>query len=142
MRFFYIAGRYTAKDRLTEMARKVEELAPEWQCNSSWLSAPEADYSESDTDAQRNAWATRDIQELRQAHFLFLDTLDDSSTGGREVEYGMFLARDPKGIIIIGPRRNVFHSMVTRYDSWEAYFAWLNAGSTPVRGNREGLPNW
>ena len=56
--------------------------------------------------------------ELSEADFLILDTLDETRTGGREVEFGHALAWGIP-VIRVGPARNLFHHRARRvYNAW------------------------
>ena len=65
------------------------------------------------------AGARRDIAEVAVANLFVLDTLDETPTGGREVEFGLYLrplivgavAPVVRPAILIGPVRNVFHEL-------------------------------
>jgi hypothetical protein len=65
--------------------------------------------------------AMKDLAEIQEADLVILDTLDVNCRGGREVEYGFVLgAFQNKSVYIVGPIRNVFHTLCDkRFDSWE-----------------------
>lgn len=117
----YIAGRFTGQARIRSEAVALKMLDPEVEVVSSWLWSEEpdnGDYSEE----QAKEWAKRDCREVGTADLLILDTLDDSNTGGREVEFGLAGAWGTT-TVIIGPYRNVFHRLANEhFDNWEDYF--------------------
>lgn len=123
----YIAGRFTGRARLASLADDLKRIDPRVRITSSWLTpkteAEHKDYPYED-DAAR-CYAIRDLDEIWDSDFLILDTIDDSNTGGREVEWGYALARDLR-VVLVGPRRNVFHYLAhEHYDSWsELLLAW------------------
>lgn len=124
----YIAGKYTSQARLREHREALREMG--YDCESSWL-------DEKATDANAGADlmisnAVRDIEEVKAADVLIIDTLDESATGGREVELGIALVTAqpsaptiPYGpptttINLVGPKRNIFHHLAHfEYESWD-----------------------
>lgn len=115
---FYIAGKYTAKDRL--IAERNIMRAAGYTVSSSWLDEPERTYygPEEDIERQREmAW--RDVKEVNGATYIVLDTIDESATGGRECEWGGALFGGIVRLILIGPARNIFHHLADlRFDNW------------------------
>lgn len=120
---FYIAGKYTSKERLKLERAELQRRGVHCECN--WMDETYTDYNAPRDVIIGNA--TRDLDELQDCNMLLLDTLDESNTGGREVELG-FILRDrwESFIVVIGPERNIFHSLAHfRFDSWEDYWkAW------------------
>lgn len=110
----YVAGRFTGRHRI-KMEAETSILGA--NIVSTWLNATEADYPY--PTEQAAGYAIRDMEELASADVLIVDTLDDSNTGGREVEFGAAWASGKK-CIVVGPRRNVFHYLPTveHYDTW------------------------
>ncbi len=80
-------------------------------------------------------YALRDMAEVNlEADLLIIDTLEESKTGGREVELGMALAR-MKRTWRVGPARNIFHTITQRhYTSWEEVYADLRRDGTGRSG--------
>lgn len=96
-------------------------LSPWVDVVSSWLWSAEPDYPVADEQAL--GYAECDVDEVLSSEVLILDTIDESTTGGREVEFGMAGAWG-KHCIIVGPYRNVFHRLAhEHYESWDDYFA-------------------
>ncbi len=62
-----------------------------------------------------------DLVEIKGVDMFILDTLDESPTGGREVELGYFLASPMnKPFWRVGPIRNIFHSMADmEFETWD-----------------------
>lgn len=115
----YIAGKYTARERLK--AERETLRASGVEVTSSWMDnhyPVEADVS--DETARREA--RMDFREVEACDLLILDTLDESNTGGRDVELGMALIAG-KQIVRIGPARNVFHKLLSNFESWSEYHA-------------------
>src|SRR3990167_2433998 len=110
----YIAGRFHSRFRLRQMREEVRRLG--FACASSWMDEQDGDYP---VPRQRSLeGARRDIAEIALADFFVLDTLDESITGGREVELGLYLssllvvgAAHIKPVVLIGPVRNIFHEL-------------------------------
>jgi len=106
----YIAGKWTARRRIRKWAEKVNAL-PGYHVTSSWLKTkkPYPPVLEQ---------AYKDQDEVLHSSLLILDTLDESNTGGREVEFGLAL-EGGHIIYLVGPVRNIFHTMATRqFDTW------------------------
>jgi hypothetical protein len=87
-------------------------------CNG-WLEESNAQELSTLTDRKRRVYSYRDIGEIVSVDLLVIDTQEESSSGGREVEYGMALAFG-KPVWVVGPQRNIFHSVCRRqFDDWE-----------------------
>jgi len=113
MNRIYIAGKFTAKDRLYPHAMTL--LGQGHRVLSSWLFAPAAPGRITPGHVKE---VQRDVEEVKECNLLILDTLDESNTGGREVELGIALAL---GIEVwrIGPARSEFHMLADRkYAFW------------------------
>ena len=112
----YIAGKYTARARLKQYKDYLSGRGH--TVLSTWLDQHEGDYG-TVTDEQMHQMAMRDAVEVTDANVFILDTLDESATGGREVELGMAIAQSNKYIYLVGPVRNIFHTLVSHFDTWE-----------------------
>ena len=114
---FYLASNWDSKSRLQPIARDLRRLGH--TVTSTWLDEDEAQNFDALTLDQQLAYAHRDFDEIDAAQVLILDTLEQSLTGGREVEVGYAL-RCFLPIWLVGPRRNIFHSVaIKRYPDWE-----------------------
>lgn len=121
----YIAGKFTAWERLRGHRDNLRSLGH--QVSSEWMNNGEASNgtSLSPQSGVNMVEALRDIREVKLCETLIIDTIDESNTGGREVELGMAMEAE-KQIIVIGPRRNVFHFIAHHhFDIWEDFYAWL-----------------
>lgn len=119
-RAVYIAGKFQAAERLRYHRDRLHLMGV--RVTSHWMDDPE------DKMGSGKAFdeAIRDMNEVRTCSLMILDTLDDSDTGGREVELGIMLGTYGD-VILIGPARNVFHSLIPEhYASWDGYFDALN----------------
>ncbi len=86
---------------------------------SNWLSEDNAQAFSELTTKRRQMYSYRDIGEVVSCDLLIIDTAEESTSGGREVEYGMALALG-KSVWVIGPDRNIFHSVCRRrFDDWQ-----------------------
>ena len=111
----YIGGKFSSRLRLRTMRASVR--AQGFVCESSWMDEDGWDYPVPRERAL--AGARRDIAEVAVADLFVLDTLDETPTGGREVEFGLYLRPLIVGAtapivhpaILIGPVRNVFHEL-------------------------------
>lgn len=121
---FYIAGKYTAKDRIARERAHMQRLG--FTVLSSWLDEVyESDDDTRVTDDIRRDNAQRDYIEVMEATAFIIDTFDESNTGGREVELGLALGAY-KTCYRVGPYRNVFHTLVDHaFESWEGLYAHL-----------------
>ena len=114
----YYAGFFDSQKRIRAEADKMWLKGHE-VC-STWLyetSRPEG----MTTDEFWKKLAIKDLAEINAADLLVLDTIDVTPRGGREVELGFALGRfQGKSIYMVGPVRNVFHTLVDRkFDSYE-----------------------
>lgn len=118
----YIAGKYTAKERLKRERNILRELDPSG-VSSSWLDEPEATYyAPEDEVARQIEMADRDWREVSAADCVVVDTIDESTTGGREVEFGMAIALN-RTLVVIGPARTIFHHIADyRYPDWASFY--------------------
>lgn len=86
------------------------------ECDCVWLDVAE-DYPVPPEEAYLESY--RNIRELEKATLFILDTIDESITGGREVEFGIALHRGIKRWRI-GPIRNIFHTLTQKdFNTWE-----------------------
>lgn len=115
----YIAALFEARGRLLPYAQELVRRG--YKVTSRWLHENEVEEEGHDDDARKAlhaeiAW--RDCEDVSDADLLILDTLNEDVRGGREVEWGLALARRmPR--YIVGPRRNVFHALATRiFTDW------------------------
>lgn len=82
--------------------------------------------------------AIKDLAEIHAADLIIVDTTDITPRGGREVELGYALGQHQKKLaFIVGPARNVFHTLVDRrFDSWGDVLAHMQTlrteGVSPV----------
>lgn len=111
----YIAGKFDAQARLRAERDRIH-AAGLGLVVGSWLEEEKNPPGEL-TVAQEMEYATRDHWEVAESDLLILDTFDDNPRGGREVEYGMARALNID-TWIVGPRRNVFHQLSPKFDSW------------------------
>lgn len=115
---YYIAGKYTAKERLRE--QRDEMVRRGHFITSGWLDHDkvEAEVSEEELLEEAN----KDLQDVLSSDVLIIDTFDESVTGGREVEMG-FAFGYYIPVVVIGPIRNIFHHRAhEHYTSWEEFY--------------------
>lgn len=117
----YIAGKYTSKERLRTCRDAIRLMG--YEVSSSWM---DTEYPETSSPEIMCTEAKRDILEVADTDYFILDTLDESITGGREVELGVALTIGAS-ILHVGPKRNVFHylPMVQHFEDWDAVTAHL-----------------
>lgn len=105
----YIAGHWPARSRLRTVAEQMQTEGHE--VTSTWLWVDEATEREN---------AVRDLADISRADYFVIDTQDESKTGGREVELGYAYAKG-KGVFRIGPPRNIFHSLLGKFEGWSHF---------------------
>ena len=117
----YIAGKFSARYRLRPYKTVLEGFGH--TVSSSWLDQPEdvGPASMPDDHTLAKSEAARDLYEVADCDIFLLDTIDESNTGGRDVELGYAL-HAKKDIGIIGPLRNVFHTICYHWATWEDMF--------------------
>ena len=118
----YIASKFHSRNRLMPMRKKLEDLGFEvlsnWMLNDPDVDSSSLNDSLANNLEQNQMMAERDEVEVDACHIFIIDTNDESATGGREVELGH--ARNAHKICYrVGPIRNVFHSLVEGFASWE-----------------------
>ena len=117
----YIAGAFESQARLIGMRDRVENLTPGHTVLSTWLDETGASPP---TPAESYAYAVRDLSEVRVCDILLLDTFDTNERGGREFEAGFGMGTGVQ-VLRVGPVRNVFHSLLQGFESWDEAYAWL-----------------
>ena len=121
----YMAGFFDTRARLRPIRDRLRAQGA--VVLSSWLDEEGVTYQTVD-DAYKTSCALRDLEEVQACDILILDTLDESSRGGREVEYGYALGK-MKQVWVVGPLRNVFHYVAAKhFSSWDEVMAWLASG--------------
>jgi len=76
--------------------------------------------------------ALRDFSGIDRAKIVIIDTLEESSSGGRNVELGYALAKD-KRIILIGEPTTIFFSLIREsYETWDQFHAESDIGATRI----------
>jgi len=115
----YCAGFFDSQKRIRAEADKL--WAKGHEVVSSWLQ----EVARPEGMTREEFWkklAIKDLAEINAADLLILDTFDITPRGGREVELGFALGRfQTKSIYLVGPVRNVFHTLVDRqFDNWNS----------------------
>lgn len=114
----YLAGKTSALRRLRRVRARLRRSG--LRVSSGWLDSA-YDYGDPRcTPEHLRSEAPRDRVEVRRCGLFILDTIDESTSGGRDVELGMALAHG-KRFWLVGPRRNVFHHLAARhFADWRA----------------------
>lgn len=114
----YIASKFESAPRIRREAAQLQ--AKGHRIVSTWTNEV-VSREEADAIPQyREQAARRDVEEVLDADLFIIDTLDESNTGGRDVELGIMLARRSMvsfssragEIRRVGPARNIFHSLI------------------------------
>ena len=121
---FYIAAKFKARHRLKAHHQRIESLGLVNVCPWFLLDTDESadDDSLGGYSREESAeMADRDLSAVREADIFIIDTIDQSETGGREVELGCALTLG-KIILHVGPVRNLFHMHpgVINFTNWDA----------------------
>ncbi len=115
----YLAGRFSAKDRLCLVRGELQALGHE--VTSTWLDEDSALSFDKLTPTQRKKFATRDLFDVRRSQLLILDLLLPPSKGGCEVEFGFALSEPRyRMTYTVGQPRNIFHYLAAQnLTNWE-----------------------
>lgn len=114
MTWVYIAAAFGRRRYLRDEIRDKINAMGHW-VTSQWVGVEEEG---GDPTAQAN----QDIDDLRLAELLILDTIGfRESSGGRYVEFGYALGLGRHEVWVVGPRTNVFTYMprVRRFENWD-----------------------
>ena len=106
---FYLAGPYSSRARLSQMAGVISGFS-RWHCNARWL-----DGTHDGMDPQHAA--IEDIQDVRAADALVIDARGQSTRGGMWVEAGIAIQAG-KDVIVVAPEDrelNVFMYVANVY---------------------------
>ena len=118
----YIASKFHSRKRLLPIRAELEKLGlkvlSNWMVNDPDVDPSAVNDSLANNLEQNQMMAERDQTEVKDCHIFIIDTTDESNTGGREVELGYALGCG-KACFRVGPIRNVFHSLVFGFASWD-----------------------
>ena len=125
----YLAAAFESLERMRGL-REWFHQNTRHQIVGTWLD--EVGGSVTPDPAQWIVYAIRDLQELKTADGLVLDTFDTNTRGGREVEWGISLARMGLRMrVLVGPIRNVFHTLAQyHFETWDAAKEWFLNGAS------------
>jgi hypothetical protein len=119
----YIASSFVSQRRLHPIREKL--FAMGFECCSTWLDElrPAPGLSREEFDRQL---AIKDMIEVRGCDIFILDTLDESTTGGRYCELGIAMTDRPRLKMHIGPITNIFERLCDKHsDDWDSAFRFL-----------------
>lgn len=113
---FYLAGAYSRRDQLrafrAELVRRGHQVTSRW-LDESWPVAADGESSAAPPE-HRARVAQANLDDVLAADGVVSFTEEPASgigrRGGRHVEFGIGLGAG-KGLVIIGPRENVFHHL-------------------------------
>lgn len=120
----YISGTFTAQRRLREVATRLHALGH--LVTSSWLNEIQKPAHLTQVEWDR-ALALKDLVEVAAADAIIMDIDEDSTTGGRYVEWGFAVGRYNTLKWLVGKdRHGVFNSLADQqFDSWDDVYACL-----------------
>lgn len=127
----YLAAKWESHEEIDGIAKALESTGV--KITSTWhdmakhrqegVDLPYAEQMKN--ESWMKAEAFKDIGEIAQADMLVLDTRMESTTGGRDFETGYAMGR-MKHFVLVGPRRNPFHSFAwQRFDTWPEFCKWF-----------------
>lgn len=120
---FYVGANWASQQRMRNVRDVLRSLGH--AVRASWLDEESAQAFDTLTPTQRAEYSYRDLGEILSADALTIDTLYESNTGGREVEFGVAIAT-AKQTWLVGPERNIFHTIAKRqFGDWGEVFAYL-----------------
>ncbi len=123
----YLAAKFESKDRMRLIKKSLEELG--YPVISRWLDEEATCYPETITSSYR-ANSVRDLEDIKKAKCLILDTTVEDINGGREVEWGFAMSRMECLRLLVGPHRNVFHTLAHHsFADWNECLKWLARGN-------------
>jgi hypothetical protein len=120
LRNVYIAASFDTADAVRTLRDQLQNYV---NVTSSWCEEPPLvadDYREKPIEARYRA--NEDLLDIERSEIVAVFTDVPSTTGGLHVELGLALALG-KRIIVVGPRRNVFHylNVVEHYPDVESF---------------------
>lgn len=124
----YLASFFDTRERLSPIRDSLRGMGHE--VTSRWLDEASDVTVETSNAVYRRACAIRGLEDIKRSNVFILDTLDSAPRGGREVEWGVALTRLEMQRFIVGPLRNVFHSLAShRFEAWEEALGWFQRTS-------------
>ncbi len=128
----YVAGKFESRMRLRPIRDQLQAMG--YAVNSSWLDERVTREEAQARPGYEMRALTRDTLELLHSQAIILDTLDESATGGREVEWGIAYAKGLR-LYRVGPIRNIYHHLAGyAFDSWAAALDFFASRDTDFRG--------
>lgn len=130
----YIAASFASRERLRPYADALWKMG--YEVVSSWLDEVSKPPFMMDDEFNKKL-ALKDLCELSSADIVIVDTIQRSSTGGSDTEYGFGMGQfHRKSVWVVGPKRSVFHQLCDRhfntwYEALNAFAELPRNGGTP-----------
>jgi hypothetical protein len=123
----YIGGSITGRARLRSVRDSLWALGHD--VTSTWLDEVLKSPHMHDDDFYRKL-VIKDLCEASAAELVIIDSIDRSSTGGSDCEFGFTLGRHHRAMLwLIGPIRSVFHLIADHhFDNWDDLLNYLKVG--------------
>jgi nucleoside 2-deoxyribosyltransferase len=126
----YLAGRYSQKDEIAAIAKRLQFEG--FAITSSWLEEPHAPGTTLDqlSDTELAQYAQNDLNDIDEADaivFFSVDPTIPTVRGGRHVEFGYALAKR-KAILVVGQKENIFHylkKVIRHFETVDELLPWL-----------------
>jgi hypothetical protein len=127
----YLAASFASRARIRPIRDRLWEMGHD--VVSTWLdeSVPLPGMSR---ETFERKLGLKDLCESASADLVIVDLLEPSTTGGRDVEYGLALGRFQRQMVwLVGPRQGVFHYLADAcFDSWSECLAHLAVPPNPL----------
>lgn len=122
----FFSGRYSRSSSLLEYALKLEKELRSYKVISRWLNGSHA-LAEQPSEDDIKRLAVEDFEDISQCDIFVIFTQEEEGRrGGSHLETGYALA-EGKTMILIGPRKNVFHYLdaFSCFDTFEDFMKCL-----------------
>lgn len=127
----YLAARYSRREEMIGYAGQLEALGYDVDAEWVWKGHDKPKDCSEDREHEFYAYAAlHDYHDIYNARTLICFTeaaSDPNGNGGKDVELGIALGMEngivKREIILIGPRRTVFHylAIVKQFDTWQDF---------------------
>lgn len=121
----YVAASFVAQKRLRPIRDRLFEM--NHNVIGSWLDEVSRPHDMPQEVFDRKL-AAKDLQEVKEADCLILDTSEPSTTGGRMIEFGFALAQHDKLVYHVGEDKSIFmHLADIHFETWDDLFEYFSS---------------
>ena len=120
----YIGASFSSRERLRPIRDRIWALGHE--VVSTWIDEV-AKPGFMGQDEFNRKLAVKDFCEVSSASLVIIDTVERSSTGGSDSEFGFAFGQfHKKSVWVVGPKRSVFHQLAdAHFEDWSMVLAVL-----------------